>query len=121
MNVYSIDKDNVSLSGFSMGGTATWGFASIYPDLFSRIAPLSGSAKSILQSASTLKDVSVWAFVGSADKAISPDSSIDMVESLKKCGGNAMLTVFDQAEHEEVPPLVWTDEDISLFDWLINK
>ncbi len=121
LKVYNIDKDNISLSGFSMGGTATWGFASIYPELFARIAPISGSAKSILENASELKNIAVWAFVGSADSVISPDSSIKMVELLNSYGGDASITEFEQAEHEEVPPLAWSYDDKNLFAWLINN
>ncbi len=67
-----------------MGGTATWEFAAEYPELFARIAPLSGSARGVLDQVSVLQEVSVWAFVGSADTVIAPNSSEQMVAELKK-------------------------------------
>ena len=117
---FSIDENNISLAGFSMGGTGTWNFVLSYPTLFARIAPLSGSAKGVLKQVSVLNEIPVWAFVGSADTVIPPNSSEDMVFALKKAGGTAYITVFDSADHVSVPSLTWLDETINLVDWLIN-
>lgn len=115
-----IDEGNVSLSGFSMGGTAVWEFAAQSPGLFARIAPISGSARAVLDRAPSLLETPVWAFVGSADTVIRPHSSEQMVAELERAGGAARLTVFDGAEHVSVPGLVWRDDDLHLADWLIG-
>lgn len=117
----SIDENNISLAGFSMGGTATWEFAAKHPDLFARIAPLSGSARAVLEQAEALKNIPVWAFVGSADTVIKPNSSEQMVAELKKVGGIADITIFDGADHISVPALAYQDEKIQLVDWLIGE
>lgn len=67
-----------------------------------------------------LNEIPVWAFVGSADTVITPNSSEEMVFALKKAGGTAYITVFDSADHVSVPSLTWLDETINLVDWLIN-
>lgn len=115
-----IDEGNVSLSGFSMGGTAVWEFAAQSPGLFARIAPISGSARAVLDRAPSLLETPVWALVGSADTVIRPHSSEQMVAELERAGGAARLTVFDGAEHVSVPGLVWRDDDLHLADWLIG-
>lgn len=116
----SIDTENISLAGFSMGGTAVWELAAEYPDLFARIAPLAGSARGVLEQISTLQEIPVRAFVGAADTVIAPNSSEQMVAELKKAGADAQITVLDSADHVSVPSLVYHDESIRLVDWLVG-
>ena len=118
---FSIDEDNISLTGFSMGGTGTWNLAAAYPALFARIAPLAGSARGVLDQASVLKEIPVWVFVGSDDTVIKPNSSKEMAFALKREKGAADIIIFDGADHLSVPPLTWLDESIGLVDWLIGR
>lgn len=39
---YPVDRDRITVTGFSMGGAATWYLASRYPDLFAAAAPMAG-------------------------------------------------------------------------------
>ena len=116
----SIDTENISLAGFSMGGTAVWELAAEYPDLFARIAPLAGSARGVLEQVSVLQEIPVRAFVGAADTVIAPNSSEQMVAELKKAGADAQITVLDGADHVSVPSLVYHDENNRLVDWLVG-
>lgn len=115
-----IDTENISLAGFSMGGTAVWELAAEYPDLFARIAPLAGSARGILEQFSVLQEIPVRAFVGAADTVVVPNSSEQMVAELKKAGADAQITVLDGADHVSVPSRVYHDESIRLIDWLVG-
>lgn len=116
----SIDTENISLVGFSMGGTAVWELAAEYPDLFARIAPLAGSARGVLEQVSVLQEIPVRAFVGAADTVIAPNSSEQMVAELKKAGADAQIIVLDGADHVSVPSLVYHDESIRLIEWLVG-
>ena len=116
----SIETENISLAGFSMGGTAVWELAVEYPDLFARIAPLAGSARGVLEQVSVLQEIPVRAFVGAADTVIAPNSSEQMVAELKKAGADAQITVLDDADHVSVPSLVYHDESNHLVDWLVG-
>lgn len=107
------------LTGHSMGGTGTWSIAAAYPGTFSRIAPLSGSIKSTPDNIAKLKNIPVRAFVGSADKIVPPESSLEFIDSLKKAGGDAGITVFDGADHFSVPALTYTG-DTGIIDWLVG-
>lgn len=118
---FEIDENNISLTGHSMGGTGTFNLAFTYPTLFARIAPLSGSAKSTANNLAKLQNIPIWAFVGSDDKIVPPDSSEEIIEQLKRKGGNAKITVFDGADHFTVPSLTYLDKDIDLISWLIGK
>lgn len=118
---FGIDEANISLTGHSMGGTGTWNLALSYPTLFARIAPLSGSVRVQPEYIEKLKNIPVWAFVGSADTIVPPDSSMEFVAALKEAGGNAGITIFGDADHFTVPSLTYLDEDIDLISWLIDK
>lgn len=120
VSAYAIHAENISLTGHSMGGTGTWNLAAMHPELFSRIAPLSGSVRVTETTIQALRDTPVWAFVGSADTIVSPDSSRQMIEAIQQAGGSAKLTVFDGADHFSVPSLTYLDQTIDLIDWLIG-
>lgn len=68
-----------------------------------------------------LKNIPVWAFVGSADTIVPPDSSMEFVAALKEAGGNAGITIFGDADHFTVPSLTYLDKDIDLISWLTDK
>ena len=118
---YRLDRNNISLTGHSMGGTGTWNLAGIYPDTFARIAPLSGSVRNMQDVIGKLKSIPIWAFAGSADTIVPPDSSIKAVNALKDLGGDAAITVFDGADHFSVSGLAYLDKDIDLVGWLIGS
>ena len=118
---FGIDEENISLTGHSMGGTGTWNLALSYPTLFARIAPLSGSVRVQPEYIEKLKNIPVWAFVGSADTIVPPDSSMEFVAALKEAGGNAGITIFGDADHFTVPSLTYLDKDIDLISWLTDK
>ena len=118
---FGIYEKNISLTGHSMGGTGTWNLALSYPTLFARIAPLSGSIRVQPEYIEKLKNIPVWAFVGSADTIVPPDSSMEFVAALKEAGGNAGITIFGDADHFTVPSLTYLDKDIDLISWLTDK
>ena len=116
-----MDPGNISLTGHSMGGTGTWNLAAAYPTLFARIAPLSGSVGNTSDTASILRNTPVWAFVGSADTIVPPESSEEVVTLLLESNADASITVFDGADHFTVPQLTYLDSSINLIGWLIGQ
>ena len=118
---YGVDPGNISLTGHSMGGTGTWNLAAAYPSLFARIAPLSGSVRDAADTAAVLRNIPVWAFVGSADTIVPPESSEEVVDHLLESNADASITVFDGADHFTVPQLTYLDSSINLMGWLIGQ
>lgn len=92
---YKIDKNKISLTGHSMGGTGTWNLALEFLELFSCIAPLSGSVSISEVNINKLKNIPIRAYVGSLDKIVSPTSTIQMIAALKKVGGKADVVILD--------------------------
>ena len=110
-----VDVDRVYITGLSMGGGGTWHLACEYPDRFAAIAPVCGWGSP--EKACNLKNVPVWAFHGAKDKVIPIESSKQMVQAVKDCGGNAKLTVYPAAGHDS-----WTDtyNNEELYNWLLE-
>ncbi len=112
---YAVDPDRVYLTGLSMGGFGTWTLASRYPERFAALAPICGGGDRYL--ASRLKNVPVWAFHGAKDPVVPVQASKDMVEALKKAGGNVQLTLYPEAQHDS-----WTEtyNNPKLYEWFLS-
>ncbi len=120
-NTYNIDTNHISLTGHSMGGTGVWNIALSNPDLFSCIAPMSGSIKNTKENLEKLSKIPIWAFVGANDTIVNPDTSKIFINKLSLINNQAKITIFDNATHFDVPSLAYLDKDIDLVDWLINN
>ena len=111
----------MSLVGYSMGGTGTINLATAYPGYFSKVAPISGGARNMAENTKALANTPIWAFVGSEDKIVKPDTAEKLIANLKSEGKDAQITVFNGADHIEVPSLVFSDNKINLVEWLIGE
>ncbi len=111
-----IDRDRIYVTGLSMGGFGTWLLAAYTPDRFAAIVPICGGGEVI--SVRRLTQLPVWAFHGAKDLVVPLKRSEDMVEALKKNGGNAKLTIYPEAGHDS-----WTAtyDNPELYDWLLAQ
>lgn len=112
---YRIDEDRVYLTGLSMGGYGTWRLACDYPHRFAAIAPICGGGDP--RRVENIKHLPVWVFHGAKDPVVSPEESKEMVEALKKVGGNVKFTLYPDATHNS-----WskTYENPELYEWLLE-
>lgn len=117
LSSYKCDNTRVSITGHSMGGTGAWDIAARFPNLFYRIAPLSGSIKNTAENIEALKSSTIWAIVGSDDDIVDPQISIDFVDALNST--SAQITVIDGAGHFDIPQAYLSDE-YRLVDWLLG-
>lgn len=118
---YNIDASRISLTGHSMGGSGTWVLAARHPELFSCVAPLSGSVQCTPENADALSTLPIWSFVGTADSVVRPNSSMEMTSMLKARKSEAKLTAFEGASHFDVPALAYLDERLDLLGWLTSQ
>lgn len=121
VNQYQIDNGNISLTGFSMGGTGVWNIAASHPAMFRCIAPCSGGVRVSKTTLSALRNMKIWTFVGMADTVVKPQPTIDFMKQLTSSNSKAVITKFDGAEHTDVPALAYLDDEIDLISWLIEK
>ncbi len=110
-----VDTDSIYLTGISMGGYATWETAIGYPDRFAAIAPVCGGDNP--DEVCRIKHVPAWVFHGAKDPVIPVSESEEMVNALKRCGGNVRFTVYPEAGHDS-----WTEtyNNPQLYEWLLK-
>lgn len=110
-----VDPDRVYLTGLSMGGYGAWSLAMDRPFLFAAVAPMCGGGDA--RRVGRLRKVPVWAFHGARDPVVPVGASRRMVEALRRCGGDARLTVYPEAGHD-----CWTEAygDAALYAWFLS-
>ncbi len=111
-----MDERAISLTGLSLGGYATWIWGALKIDTFSALMPVCGGGdpahlgNRILEEnrdafgtmderVQNLKRIPIWAFHGADDSAVSPERSREMVERVKKAGGDVQYTEFKDTDH----------------------
>lgn len=113
---YPIYPDRVILTGLSMGGFGTWRTAELHPERFAAIAPICGAGQPLL--APAMKNLPVWVFHGGRDTTVPLARSQEMVDALKKAGGNVKFTIFPEDGHDS-----WTDayNTPELYKWFLEQ
>jgi predicted peptidase len=112
---YRIDPERIYVTGLSMGGYGTWALAAAYPERFAAIAPICGGGDP--DAAASISHLPVWVFHGDEDKVVAVEQSQQMVDALKKAGGNVKFTVYAETGHDS-----WTRtyENPALYEWFLK-
>jgi predicted peptidase len=79
-----------------MGGYGTWHAAMAYPELFAAIAPCCGGG--MAWNAEVL-NMPIWTFHGLEDTVVSPNQTLEMIESLKDRNPNFKYTLYEGVGH----------------------
>jgi len=115
-----VDPTRVYLTGLSMGGFGTWHLAACYPERFAAIAPICGGGywfHGFPERVADLRGVPVWAFHGAQDQTVPPQDTQELVETLRKAGGDVRLTIYPDAAHD-----AWTRtyDNPALYEWFLS-
>lgn len=97
LDAYSVDSSRIYLTGISMGGYATWWYASHHPERFAALLPICGGGDG--EWAKPLTAIPVWAFHGVKDTAVLPSESANILNAFKAAGGKAKFTEYPNLEH----------------------
>ncbi len=113
---YKVDENRIYVTGLSMGGFGTWSLASHTPDRFAAIVPICGGGEPYWTR--RFAHLPVWVFHGGKDPVVPLERSEEMVEALKKHGGNVKFTVYADAGHDS-----WTEtyDNPELYEWLLQQ
>jgi predicted peptidase len=126
-----VDTNRIYLTGISIGGGAVWGYCSIsegHAKQFAAIAPLCAACYYDYQKLAVLARAGtpVWAFVGAADKTVSPTCTIQAVDAINTANSNrpAKKTVYKDLGHN-----VWDRaydpgnrfHKPNLYEWLLQQ
>ena len=110
-----IDKNRIYLTGLSLGGIWSYGWASLHPERFAAIAPVCGTWEPA--DACKLRGVPVWAFHGAKDDRVPIAGDQAMVDAINACGGNAKISVYPDVGHDAWNPAY---ADPQLYAWLLQ-
>ena len=94
---YSIDAGRLYVAGQSMGGYGTWSLITEYPEMFAAAIPLCGGGNA--SRAKNLVKVPIWAFHGGDDEAVHVSESREMIEAIKRAGGNPRYSEYKGVGH----------------------
>lgn len=111
-----VDRKRVYVTGQSMGGFGTFGAIGQRPDLFAAAAPVCGGYDP--EKAKGFAALPIWIFHGAKDTTVPVERSREMVEALKKAGGNPKYTEFPTTGHNAWTP-AYNDE--KLWDWMFAQ
>ncbi len=113
---YKIDPDRIYVTGLSMGGFGTWALADRIPNRLAAIAPICGGGNTV--TARSFAKLPTWVFHGAKDTVVPLSLSQDMVDAMKKHGGEPKLTIYPEAGHDS-----WTEtyNNPEFYEWLLAQ
>lgn len=114
---FSIDEKKRYVMGISGGGFGSWHFITMHPEMFAAAVPICGGGNPDL--AGNIVDVDVWAFHGEKDNLVPVKLSRDMIEGIKKAGGDPRYTEFEGEGHN-----IWgriSPKSGELFEWMFAQ
>lgn len=115
----NIDKDQIHLTGLSMGGWGTWNLAFDHPEMFASVVPICGFVDRIpMIDACNLKEVPIKIFHGLLDDVVNVFYSVEIYKKLKKCDAKVSLTIFDDANHNS-----WSRvyDNAEIYQWMFSQ
>jgi len=112
----NIDDSRVYVTGLSMGGFGTFRLVAAYPDRFAAAVPVCGGGEPEAM-ARALSSVPLWVFHGERDKVVPVARSQEMVDAIRKAGGDVKLTIYPAVEHNSWKP---TYDNPEVFEWLLK-
>ncbi len=113
---YPVDPKRIYITGLSMGGFGTWDILARRPDLFAAAVPICGGADEM--TAPKIAKIPIWAFHGAKDGAVKVSRARNMIEALKKAGGEPKYTEYPDVGHDSWVPAY---KDADMMKWLFQQ
>ncbi|MEM7012387.1 MAG: prolyl oligopeptidase family serine peptidase, partial [Verrucomicrobiota bacterium] len=111
-----IDSKRIYVTGQSMGGFGTFAAIVQRPDLFAAAVPVCGGHQP--ENAEKIAGVPIWVFHGAKDTGVPVKLSRDMVEAIRKAGGDPKYTEYPNVGHNAWTPAYATAE---LWEWVFEQ
>lgn len=115
---YRVDQSRVYLTGVSLGGYGTFIAGIEHADKLAAIVPLCGGVNDsdMTRLCSSLKNIPIWAFHGTADNIIPITETERVVKTLEECKGNLKFTRLENEGHS-IQYLYESDE---IYEWMLR-
>jgi hypothetical protein len=118
MATENVDTSRIYVTGNSMGAMGVWDIMYREPTVFAAAVPMSGGGDT--RTASTIKDIPVWAFHGSADPLVPVTDTRNMIQALQDVGGHPKYTEVPNGGHVIWDP-IYQDASHTLYPWLFAQ
>jgi predicted peptidase len=112
----NIDPTRVYVTGLSMGGFGTFRLVAKYPERFAAAVPICGGGEPAAM-AKSLRRVPIWAFHGKLDPTVPVSRSEEMVNAVRRAGGDVRLTIYPDVAHNSWKP---TYDNPEIYKWLLS-
>ena len=113
---YNIDPQRRYITGGSGGGYGTWHLIAKHPDMFAAAIPICGVGDPAF--AQTVAHIPIWAFHGDVDRNVPVSGSRNMIEAIRKAGGNPKYNEFAGVGHNVFPKV---NETPGVIQWLFAQ
>lgn len=113
---YNIDPKRRYITGVSGGGYGTWHLIAKHPDMFAAAIPICGAGDPAF--AETVAHIPIWAFHGEVDRNVPVSGSRNMIEAIRKAGGNPKYNEFAGVGHNVFPKV---HETPGVIQWLFAQ
>lgn len=109
---YPIDIQRIYLTGYSDGGYGALAFGAKYHGRFAAVAEVSGYYDANLSELCALKDTPLYIYHGKQDQVIPLQAEQEVEQTLKGCGADMTVTLFDAADHFTIVDTVFNQPDL---------
>jgi predicted peptidase len=113
---YPIDTKRIYIIGLSMGGFGVWDLVTRMPKKFAAAVPVCGGGDENV--AHTLKNLPIWAFHGKLDAVVKVSRTQNMIETIKKAGGNPKYTEYPEVQHDSWK---YAYKEEEMWKWLFEQ
>jgi pimeloyl-ACP methyl ester carboxylesterase len=122
---YRVNQNRIYVTGLSMGGGATWDFASAYPTRAAAIVPICGASwpdQGKAQAIASAK-LPVWATHNDFDGTVPSSYTKDWITNITNDGGIGKKTIWPVNSHD-----AWTktydpsfkENNLNIYDWMLQ-
>ena len=118
-----IDDNRICVTGFSMGGDASWKLGLAYPDLMTTLVPVCGGPLASMEPdipdvPSEMADLNIWAFNNYNDGTVRPNYAKRVFAQLWGMSDGDHLNFTEYLEGGHSPKQVYSDRNVLI--WIIN-
>ncbi len=115
---YSIDPNRITLTGFSLGGSAALDWAYRSPDRFAALVPVAGvDVPDDRRNPCVLASIPMWIIAGRKDKVVPASGAEAFMALMKLCGTEPRYTLYD-TNHVETAKRAYRNPQ--LYDWMLS-
>lgn len=120
-----IDKQRISITGFSMGGYGAWSYVTQNPNRFSAMLPVAGTTlhheifipEPIDPCA--IGDTPLWIIQSAGDPIVHTDRSDAVAAKLNACGTEYTYTRYKSEGHTDAARRAYADP--AIYEWLLKQ